>query len=107
MKEYHKALEWYEKVLAKDPNNYEANQGKNETNMSISSGMNQGNNDEDRYRHAMADPEIQSILSDPQMQLNLKKMQEDPSFAMKCMQDPEMSKAINKLIAAGVIKTKL
>jgi len=41
-------LEWYEKVLAKDPNNYEANQGKNETNMSISSGMNQGNNDEDR-----------------------------------------------------------
>jgi len=74
--------------------------------MIISSGMNQGNNDEDRYRHAMADPEIQRILSDPQMQLNLKKMQEDPSFAMQCMQDPEMSKAINKLIAAGVIKTK-
>jgi stress-induced-phosphoprotein 1 len=74
--------------------------------MAISSGMNSNDKDEDRYRHAMADPEIQQILSDPQMQLNLKKMQEDPSFAMQCMQDPEMSKAINKLIAAGVIKTK-
>jgi len=54
----------------------------------------------------MSDPEIQRILSDPQMQLNLKKMQEDPSYAMKAMQDPEMAKALNKLIAAGVIKTK-
>lgn len=74
--------------------------------MAINSGMNDGEKDEERYRHAMSDPEIQQILSDPQMQLNLKKMQEDPSFAMKCMQDPSMSAAINKLIAAGVIKTK-
>jgi len=74
--------------------------------MAISSGMNSNDNDEDRTRHAMADPEIQRMMSDPQMQLNLKKMQEDPSFAMECMRDPEMSKAINKLIAAGVIKTK-
>jgi len=106
MKEFHKALDFYDKVLAKDPNNYEATNGKVETNNAIQSGMNSGDKDEDRYRHAMADPEIQMILSDPQIQLNLKKMQEDPSFAMEMMKDPEMSKTINKLIAAGVIKTK-
>lgn len=54
----------------------------------------------------MSDPEIQRIMSDPQMQLNLKKMQEDPQFAMQCMQNPEMAATINKLIAAGIIKTK-
>lgn len=73
--------------------------------MAIQKEMHSGN-DEERTRHAMSDPEIQRILSDPQMQLNLKKMQEDPSYAMECMKDPVMSNAINKLIAAGVIKTK-
>lgn len=74
--------------------------------MAIQSGMNSGENDEERMRHAMSDPEIQKIMSDPQMQLNLKKMQEDPQFAMECMRNPEMATAINKLIAAGVIKTR-
>lgn len=50
----------------------------------------------------MSDPEIQQIMSDPQMQLNLRKMQEDPQFAASCMNDPKMAYAINKLIAAGI-----
>jgi len=92
-------------MLAFDANNYEAQNGLREVQAAIQSGMH-GKNDEERMRHAMSDPEIQRIMSDPQMQLNLRKMQEDPQFAMKCMNDPEMSGAINKLIAAGVIKTK-
>jgi len=48
MKEFHKALDFYDKVLAKDPNNYEATNGKVETNNAIQSGMNSGDKDEDR-----------------------------------------------------------
>jgi len=33
---------------------------------------------EERARHAMADPEIQRILADPQMQILLRKLQENP-----------------------------
>jgi len=34
--------------------------------------------DEERVRHAMADPEIQSILSDPKINQVLKDLQERP-----------------------------
>lgn len=79
MKEYHKALDSYDKVLAFDPNNYEASNGKADVQKAIQSGMSSGQNDEERTRHAMSDPEIQRIMADPQIQLNLKKMQEDPA----------------------------
>lgn len=78
MKEFHKALESFDKVLKFDPNNYEAQKGKTDTQNEIQKGMNSGQNDEERTRHAMSDPEIQRIMADPQIQMNLKKMQEDP-----------------------------
>lgn len=36
-------------------------------------------NDDERVRRAQTDPEIQKIISDPNMQLVLQKMQQDPS----------------------------
>lgn len=66
MKEYHKALEAFDKGLLLDPNSKECNDGKNKTVNLINStsGQNSGN-DEERMRHAMADPEIQQIMRDP------------------------------------------
>lgn len=63
-----------------------------------------GQNDEERVRHAMADPEIQMLLKDPRIQQVLKDMQENPMSAQGALRDPFINEAINKLIAAGVIK---
>jgi stress-induced-phosphoprotein 1 len=58
MKEYHKAMKSYDDGLKLDAGNAELTQAKNKTIMAIQSGMGGGDNDEERARHAMADPEI-------------------------------------------------
>ena len=107
-KEYHKALDAFKEGLKIDPNSKECIEGQMKTNMLISSGAHaQGGNDEERMRHAMADPEIQSIMMDPIIQQLLKDMStgNNQAHAMKMMQDPSIASKIQKLIAAGVIKT--
>jgi stress-induced-phosphoprotein 1 len=59
MKEYHKALATYDKGLSMEPDNKDCREGKQKTMMAIQSGaFSGGQNDEERFRHAMADPEI-------------------------------------------------
>ena len=59
MKEYHKAMEAYDKGLKLDPENKECAEGKTKTMQAIQMGAYAGGeNDEERVRHAMADPEI-------------------------------------------------
>jgi len=55
----------------------------------------------------MADPEIQAIMMDPIIQQLLRDMStgNNQTHAMKMMQDPTISGKVQKLIAAGVIKT--
>lgn len=57
--------------------------------------------------HAMADPEIRQMMSDPVVQQVLRDMSDESTVkhAYDAMKDPEMSKKIQKLIAAGVIRT--
>jgi stress-induced-phosphoprotein 1 len=56
-------------------------------------------------RHAMADPEIQSIMRDPVIQQILRDMQENPVAGQAALRDPSNMAKIQKLIAAGVLKT--
>lgn len=104
MKEYHKALEAFDKGLKIDPENKECKEGKIKTSQAISMGAYGGQNDEERVRHAMADPEIQTLLRDPRVVQVLKDMQENPMAAQGALRDPFIAEAINKLIAAGVVK---
>ncbi len=70
MKEYHKALECYDKGLTIEPDSQDLIQGKQKTMMAISTGAYSGGDDEnneERVRHAMADPEIQLLLQDPRV----------------------------------------
>lgn len=105
MKEYHKALAAYDNGLKIDPENKECREGKANTmqkiNMSAYAG---GENEEERLRHAMADPEIQLLMRDPRIVQVLKDLQENPASAQGALRDPFISEAINKLIAAGVLK---
>lgn len=83
MKEYHKALEVYDRGLKLDPENKELKEGRMRTMQTVSSSAyaSSGDHDEERLRHAAADPEIQLLLRDPRIQQTLKDMQENPIAA--------------------------
>eukprot|EP00446_Apocalathium_sp_SHHI-4_P060273 CAMPEP_0177427216 /NCGR_PEP_ID=MMETSP0368-20130122/73945_1 /TAXON_ID=447022 ORGANISM="Scrippsiella hangoei-like, Strain SHHI-4" /NCGR_SAMPLE_ID=MMETSP0368 /ASSEMBLY_ACC=CAM_ASM_000363 /LENGTH=570 /DNA_ID=CAMNT_0018897609 /DNA_START=10 /DNA_END=1723 /DNA_ORIENTATION=- len=105
MKEYHKALQAYDKGLAIEPDNEECKRGKEQVVMKISE-TNRGEVDEEQIRHAMADPEIQQIMHDPQIKMFLQTLQENPKEAQKAMMsDSKLMDAVNKLHAAGIIRT--
>jgi stress-induced-phosphoprotein 1 len=106
MKEYHKALEAFDRGLKLDPENKELNESRMRTMQIINSSAyaSSGEHDEERLRHAAADPEIQLLMRDPRIVQVLKDMQENPVAAQGALRDPFINTAINKLIAAGIIK---
>ena len=106
MKEYHKALEAFDRGLKIDPDNKDLKEGRMKTMQTINSSAyaSSGEHDEERLRHAAADPEIQLLMRDPRIVQVLKDMQENPVAAQGALRDPFINTAINKLIAAGIIK---
>jgi len=107
MKEFHKAQESYQKGLRLDPENAPCKEGLRKVHQLISFGRANMSADEKKEQaaHAMADPEIQSILQDPVMQQVLRDFGENPDVAQKAMNDAGVRAKINKLIAAGIIET--
>merc|ERR1719158_639008 len=105
MKEYHKAIEAYDKGLQLEPSNQECLTGREQVVAKIQETNRSGEVDEEQVRHAMADPEIQNILKDPQINIFLKQMQENPAAAQDMMSDPKIADAMSKLMAAGILRT--
>lgn len=106
MKEYNKALQAYDKGLQLDPANEECKNGKEQVIMKVSQTTRSGEVDEEQIRHAMADPEIQQILNDPQIKMFLQTLQENPAEGQKAMAaNPKLQEAVSKLMAAGIIRT--
>uniref|UniRef100_A0A061R1E4 Stress-induced-phosphoprotein 1 n=1 Tax=Tetraselmis sp. GSL018 TaxID=582737 RepID=A0A061R1E4_9CHLO len=109
MKEYNKAMDTYQKGLKVDPDNAELKQGLHRCIAQINA-MNQGDVSEDelkqRQARAMADPEIQGILSDPVMRQVLHDMQENPQAAQEHMRHPEIVAKIQKLVGAGIVQMR-
>ncbi len=106
MKELHKALDTYEKALKLFPDDPEL---KNGYAKAISQINQSGNPEEDqeRVKHAYADPEIQRLLMDPRIQQLFKDLQENPKAANDAiMKDEFIANACKRLMAAGIIKTK-
>eukprot|EP00761_Pharyngomonas_kirbyi_P012836 gb/GECH01012863.1/.p1 GENE.gb/GECH01012863.1/~~gb/GECH01012863.1/.p1 ORF type:complete len:568 (+),score=202.42 gb/GECH01012863.1/:1-1704(+) len=104
LKEYHKALETYDKGMKIDNNNVELMEGSKRVIQAINSDS--GDDDETRAQRAMYDPEIQEILGDPGMQQVLQDLKNNPQAASSHLSDPKIKANIDKLIAAGIIKTK-
>jgi stress-induced-phosphoprotein 1 len=68
MKEYHKALAAFDSGLKIDPSNKDCLEGKQKTMMAIQmNAYGENKPDDERVRHAMADPEIQMLLRDPRV----------------------------------------
>lgn len=105
MKEYHKALEAFDRGLKIDDKNKDCLEGKNKTiaTIQMTAGADSGT-DEERLRHAMADPEIQRIMKDPTIIQVLKDLSSGSPSAQAQLKDPYIADCIQKLVAAGVVK---
>jgi stress-induced-phosphoprotein 1 len=103
-KEYHKALDWYERGLAVDKDNEECKNGIERTFQQVQLQSESGTTDEDQVRKAMSDPEIQRILQDPIMQTVLRECGETPGAMKKHMANPGVAEKIKKLMMAGVLR---
>eukprot|EP01064_Diplonema_japonicum_P028287 TRINITY_DN4302_c5_g1_i1.p1 TRINITY_DN4302_c5_g1~~TRINITY_DN4302_c5_g1_i1.p1 ORF type:complete len:564 (+),score=176.08 TRINITY_DN4302_c5_g1_i1:59-1693(+) len=103
-KEYHKAMVEYNKGLNLDPENEECKNGKQRTIMKVqqSTGGREAP-DAERQQRAMADPEIQAILSDTYMQQVLRELSENPRNIDNYRNSPKVMGNIDKLVAAGII----
>jgi len=97
MKDLSKAQSAFEKALEIDKNNSEAMEGFKKCILTSSS------NPEDVRKRAMADPEVQQILSDPAMRLILEQMQTDPKAVQEHLKNPEIQSKIYKLMESGLI----
>ena len=106
VKEFHKAMDSYNKGLAVDPENAACRDGLRKVEMQIRFGRANMTEEEKKQQaaNAMSDPEIQAILTDPLMQQLLKDLSENPSSAQQAMQDAGVFSKIEKLIAAGIIE---
>merc|ERR1711871_950345 len=104
MKEYHKAMDSYEAGMALEPDNAACKQGLQKVMMKVNSASSE--EQAERQAHAMADPEIQQILQDPNIRQVLTDLQENPAYGQQAMQDPSIRGKIEKLIAAGVLQVK-
>jgi len=106
LKEYHKAMDVYNKIIELEPENEEAKRGLEQVVAMVNSQSSSGEVDQERQARAMADPEIQAILGDAQMRSILSEMQTDPKKAQAAMNDPSISAKLQKLIAAGVLQVR-
>lgn len=104
MKEYHKAIEAYDKGLKVDPDNAECKEGLAKIEATINASQHSDEADPEQVKHAMADPEIQAILTDPTMQKVLQDMSSDPTAANNYLRDPVICSKLEKLIASGILK---
>ncbi|KAM9902954.1 hypothetical protein OXX79_003647, partial [Metschnikowia pulcherrima] len=66
----------------------------------------EGETPEETMERVSRDPEIVAILQDPVMQGILGQARENPAALQDHMKNPAISKKINTLIAAGVIRTR-
>ena len=106
-KEYHKAMESYQKGLKIEPQNVACKEGLRKVTQQINYGRSQMTDEQKKEQaaHAMADKDIQAILQDPVVQQTLRDFSENPAAAQQAMNNPDMRSKINKLIAAGVVET--
>ncbi|XP_068632473.1 stress-induced-phosphoprotein 1 [Battus philenor] len=97
MQQPSKALTAYQKALELDPSNAEALEGYRACSTQLNS------NPEEVRKRAMADPEVQQILSDPAMRCILEQMQQDPHALQDHLRNPDIAAKIHKLLESGLI----
>lgn len=111
MKEYTKSLEAIHRAGEVDRehgNNASAKEIQQQENkcMQAMYAERSGETEEETLKRAMRDPEVAQIMQDPVMQSILQQAQQDPRALQSHMQNAQVRQKIEKLIAAGIIKTR-
>lgn len=108
MKEYTKAMEAIQR--ASDADTAGANKGEiTSTSNKIQQALyaeRANETDEETLKRASQDPEVRQLLEDPAMQQLLQQAQQDPRALQEAMKNPGVKRKIDKLVAAGIIRTR-
>jgi hypothetical protein len=102
-----KALAAYEAGLAHEPESEELKEGVRRCVQQINKGARGELSEEEaaeRRERAMADPEIQLILTDPIMRQVLNDFAENPKAAQHHTKNADIMAKLQKLIAAGIVR---
>jgi stress-induced-phosphoprotein 1 len=111
MKDYSKCLEAIHRASQVDQehgNNTSAKEIQQQENKCMQAMYAERSNEteEETLKRAMRDPEVAQIMQDPVMQSILQQAQGDPKALQNHMQDSRVRAKIEKLVAAGIIKTR-
>ncbi|GHJ89129.1 hypothetical protein NliqN6_5531 [Naganishia liquefaciens] len=108
MKEYTKAIQACQDALEADTDKKHTREIEQQMQKCMMETYAQRSNetDEQTLERAMKDPEVASIMSDPVMQSLLQQAQSDPRALQDHMKNPMIKQKIQKLVAAGIIKTR-
>ncbi|KAF8607480.1 hypothetical protein BDV93DRAFT_269181 [Ceratobasidium sp. AG-I] len=108
MREYTKAMEAAQEASNVDTEKQHTREIEQQMDKTARELYNQqaGETDEETLQRAMRDPEVASIMNDPIMQSILQQAQQNPAALQDHMKNPGVSKKIQKLVAAGIIKTR-
>lgn len=111
VKEYAAAIETLEEARGKDKELYNGANSKEieqlyyKANSQRFQPSDANESPEETYQRAMKDPEVAKIMQDPVMQSILQQAQQNPAALQEHMQNPDVFKKIQTLIAAGIIRT--
>ncbi len=112
MKEYTKAMEACQKAETVDGEQEGGAKNTREIQTLQSKCMNElysqrsGESEEETLKRAMRDPEVAQIMQDPVMQSILQQAQGNPAALQEHMKSPIIREKVQKLIAAGIIRTR-
>lgn len=108
LKQYHKALECFQKAEEIDATVHDLIMAKRDTMIAIQERNSKGQVDEKARQQALQDPKVRAAMNDPEVSSVLLQAQSgDPTILMKAMRDrPHIAKKIETLIAAGVLQVK-
>ncbi|KAJ7895939.1 activator of Hsp70 and Hsp90 chaperone [Mycena olivaceomarginata] len=108
MRDYTKAIEAVQEAKDHDPEHRHTREIAEQENKVQQALFSQRGteSEEETLERAMRDPEVAQIMNDPIMQQILRQAQGNPGALQDHMKNPVVRQKINKLIAAGIIRTR-